>query len=188
MLRRYREAVCGIGGEAVCGIGGEACLGRLTALAGAGYFSVWTALGTAIFPLGAALAEIEMQHRAPARAVPFAAGAIVLIAGALQFTSWKAHRLACCREAPGCGSSLRADASAAWSHGMRLGLHCTYCCAGLTAVLLVIGVMDVRAMIAVTAAITLERLAPPGERATEAIGAVVIVAGLFLTARAAGLG
>lgn len=178
MLRRYREAVCGIG---------EAHLGRLTAIAGVSYFSVWTALGMAIFLLGAALAEIEMQHRAPARAVPFAAGAIVLIAGALQFTSWKAHRLACCREAPGAGSRLPADASAAWHYGLRLGLHCTYCCAGLTALLLIFGVMNLRAMIAVTVAITLERLAPGAERIAKAIGAVGIAAGLFLIAQAAGL-
>ena len=33
-------------------------------------------------------------------------------------------------------------------------LHCSYCCAGLTAILLVIGVMDLRAMAVVTATIT----------------------------------
>ena len=36
-------------------------------------------------------------------------------------------------------------------------------------------------MIAVTAAITLERLAPAGERVARAIGIVVIGTGLFLT-------
>jgi predicted metal-binding membrane protein len=56
------------------------------------------------------------------------------------------------------------------------------------AVLLVIGVMDLRAMAAVVAAMTLERLAPDGERAARAIGFVVVIAGLCLIARAAGLG
>ena len=42
----------------------------------------------------------------------------------------------------------------------RLGLRCSYCCANLIAMLLVIGVMDLSAMTAVTAAITVERLAP----------------------------
>jgi predicted metal-binding membrane protein len=55
------------------------------------------------------------------------------------------------------------------------------------AVLLVAGVMDLRAMAAVTAAITLERLAPGGERVARAIGAVLIAAGLLAIARAAGL-
>jgi predicted metal-binding membrane protein len=56
------------------------------------------------------------------------------------------------------------------------------------AILLVIGVMDLRAMAAVGAAITVERLAPTGERVARTIGAVVVGAGLFLIARSAGLG
>jgi hypothetical protein len=47
--------------------------------------------------------------------------------------------------------------------------------------------MDFRAMVVVAAAISAERLAPAGERVARAIGAVVVVAGLFLIARAAGL-
>src|SRR5271166_1096013 len=83
-------------------------------------------------------------------------------------------------EAPGRGRTLPADAGTAWRHGLRLGLHCSYCCAGLMAILLVIGVMDLRAMAVVTAAITVERLAPAGERVARAIGAAVVGAGLFL--------
>ena len=56
------------------------------------------------------------------------------------------------------------------------------------AILLVVGVMDLRVMAVVAAAITVERLAPAGERVARATGAVVIGAGLFLIARAAGLG
>jgi len=179
VLWRYRKAVDRTG---------ETRLGRLTALVGLGYFFVWTAFGMAAFPLGVALAAVEMQLPALARAVPIAAGVIVLIAGAFQFTSWKAHHLACCREAPGRGRTLPADAGTAWRHGLRLGLHCTYCCAGLTAILLIIGVMDLGAMAVVTAAITLERLVPAGDRVARAIGGVVIGTGLFLIARAAGLG
>jgi predicted metal-binding membrane protein len=48
-------------------------------------------------------------------------------------------------------------------------------------------VMDVRAMTVVTAASTIERLAPAGERVARANGVVVVAAGLFLIARSAGL-
>jgi predicted metal-binding membrane protein len=51
-------------------------------------------------------------------------------------------------------------------------------------ILLVLGIMDLRAMAVVTAAITIERLAPAGERVARAIGAVVIAGGLLLIARA----
>jgi predicted metal-binding membrane protein len=48
--------------------------------------------------------------------------------------------------------------------------------------------MDLRAMAVVMAAITVERLAPAGQRVARVIGAVVAGAGLFLIAQAAGLG
>jgi predicted metal-binding membrane protein len=155
---------------------------------GVGYFVVWTLFGIVAYPLGVALAAVEMQWPSLARAVPLAAGVVVLIAGALQFSAWKAYHLACCREAPGRGRTLPADAGTAWRHGLRLALHCGYCCANLMAILLVIGVMDLRAMAIVAAAITVERLAPAGERVARATGAIVIGAGLLLIARVAGLG
>jgi len=156
----------------------QAGLGRPTALVGVGYFFVWTVFGIAVFPLSAALA----------RAVPIAVGVVVLMAGALQLTAWKARHLAYCRQAPGCGGPLPADAGTAWRHGLRLGLHCSHCCVGLMAILLGLGVMDPRAMAVVATAITTERLAPAGERVARATGAVVVGTGLFLIARAAGLG
>jgi len=48
--------------------------------------------------------------------------------------------------------------------------------------------MDLRAMAVVAAAITVERLAPAGERVAQAIGIVVVGAGLLLIASAAGIG
>jgi predicted metal-binding membrane protein len=176
-LRRYRLAISGSDG---------ARLGRLTTLVGMGYFLVWTLFGMAVFPLGVALATVEMHRPSLARAVPIAAGIVILIAGALQFTAWKAHHLACCRESPRRDGGLASDARTALRHGLRLGLHCVYCSAGLTAILLVLGVMDLRVMGIVTAAMTVERLAPNAERAARAIGVVVIAAGLVMVGRAVG--
>jgi predicted metal-binding membrane protein len=127
-----------------------------------------------------------MQMPAVARAVPIAVGVVVLTAGALQLTAWKAHHLACWREAPESGRLLSASAGAAWRYGLRLGFQCSYGTAGLTASLLAVGVMDLRAMAIVAAAITAERLAPPGERVARAIGGVAIAAGTLMIARAAG--
>jgi len=177
MLRRYRGAVRS-------DAPGGARLGRLTAVVGIGYFVVWTSFGLAAFPIGVALAALEMRQPALARAVPIAVGLVVVAAGALQLTAWKARCLACCREAaPGDGGPA-AGAGAAFRHGLRLGLHCAECCAGLMVILLVVGVMDLRAMAVVSAAITVERLAPAGERVARATGAVVAAAGLVLLARA----
>nr|UXE45850.1 hypothetical protein Hi04_10k_c5380_00002 [uncultured bacterium] len=155
MLWRYRSAVRTTS---------EAQLGWLTGMVGGGYFLVWMLLGLAAYPLGVTLATLEMELPALARAVPLAVGVVVLIAGALQFSAWKAHYLACCREAPRSDRVLPADVGMALRYGLRLGLDCAGCCGGLMAILLVIGVMDLRAMAAVTAAFTVERLAPAGER------------------------
>lgn len=176
MLWRYRRAV---------GSTSKGRLGMLTTLVGAGYFFVWTLFGMAVFPLGVALAAAEMQLPTLARIVPMLVGVSVLIAGALQFTSWKARHLACCREPLAQDLTSPADVRTAWRHGVYLGFHCSYCCANLTAVLLVIGVMDLRAMALVMAAITMERIAPAGERVARAIGVAVVGIGLFLIVRAA---
>ena len=56
------------------------------------------------------------------------------------------------------------------------------------AILLVSGVMDLRAMGVVAAAITAERLAPASEFVARATGAVIIAVAMFLIARAGGLG
>jgi predicted metal-binding membrane protein len=149
----------------------QAGLGPMTALVGVGYFAVWTVFGMVAYLLGVALP----------RPAPIAVGVVVSMAGLLQFTAWKARHLACCRDA-------RTRGQTAWQHGLSLGLHCSQCCVGLMAILLVIGVMNVLAMAVVAAAITVERLAPAGERVARATGAVALGAGLFLIARAAGLG
>lgn len=176
MLMQYREAV---------GAAGEMRRGWLTALVGAGYFLVWTVLGIAIFAVGAAWASVALQWPALARGVPALGAGVVLIAGALQFTAWKLHHLGCCRQA--LSRSVPADAGTALRHGLRLGLHCSANCAGLTAILLVTGFMELRVMALVTTAITLERFAPAGARTARTIGVVVIGAGMVLMARAGGL-
>ncbi|WP_283151170.1 DUF2182 domain-containing protein [Silvimonas soli] len=157
---------------------------RLTILVGLAYFSVWTMVGLAAFLVGITLATLAMQQPVLARAVPSLAGTVVLMAGALQFTRWKAHLLACCRGSSGHGGEFGpANASNAWRYGLQLGSHCCQCCAGLTAILLVGGVMDLRMMAIVTAAISAERLAARGKTVAYAIGIVAVVGGLLLIVR-----
>jgi predicted metal-binding membrane protein len=177
-LWRYREAA----GEA-----GGAHGSWLTALVGVGYFAVWAVLGAIVFPLGAALAATLMREPAVARAVPTGLGAAVLVAAAVQYTGWKARHLAFCREASGHSLAPAVGAGAAWRHGVCLGLHCVQSCAGLTAVVLALDVMDLRVMAVVAAAITVERLARKGIRIARAISVVGGAVGLLMMARAAGL-
>lgn len=177
VLWRYRQAVASAG---------KTQPGGLTALVGLAYFFVWAVFGGAVFPLGAALSAIAMRQPALARAVPISVGAVVLIAGAFRLTTWNARRVAFCWEPRGSGRARSSDAGSAWRYGVWLGVHCGYSCAGLMAILLVVGVMDLRVMAVVTAAITAERLAPSGVRVAQSIAIVIVGAGLLLTAHAIG--
>ena len=178
MLGRYRQAVGGTGASR---------LAFLTVLAGLGYFFVWTLFGLAVFPLGVVLATAEMEHPE---------------AGSRRSgRGWRGHPHRRRSSAhvmegtspcvlPGNAGACRtlpADAGTAWRQGARFGFHCSLSCANLTAILLVVGVMDLRAMALVTAAITAERLAPAGKSVARAIGVVAIGAGLLLIAQSAGL-
>jgi len=177
MLGQYRNLAAGAG---------QNRLGGLTTVVGAGYFFVWAAIGLAVFALGVALSEVEMQRPDLSRYVPVAVGIMVLVIGALQFTPWKAHSLACCRETPAGTLALTANAATAWRHGLRLGLQCVSCCFGLMMILIVIGVMDLSLMAVLTVAITAERLASNGIHVARGIGCVTVAAGLYLIAKAAG--
>ena len=173
MLMRYRRA---------SGPARATRLAGLTIVVGVAYFLTWTAFGLAVYPVGVVLAEAAMAQPSLARATPVAIGLVVTITGLFQFTSWKAHQLACCRANPAQG--LRTDSGAAFRHGLQLGIRCVRCCVGPTAILLCLGVMDLRAMAVVTAAIALERLSPDGLRVAQLTGAITTTAGLWLFLRA----
>jgi predicted metal-binding membrane protein len=174
---RYRQVV----GEA-----GDARLNRLTALVGAGYFFVWTMSGVVVLPLEYAADAVKERLPQLSHAGPGAVAVIVLLAGALQFTQWKARHLSRCREAHACGVRAPGSPRTAWRHGVCLGVHCLHCCFGLMVILLSVGIMDLRVMAVVTTAITAERVAPRGERVARAVGAIAIAAGLYLVARTSG--
>ena len=143
------------------------------------YYAVWTALGLAVHAAGRVLGAAL-----PLPVLPALTGIVVLLAGALQFTAWKARHLARYRAVAAAGGGDSRSAAAAWRHGLRLGVHCIRSCAGPTAALLALGAMDFRVMTLVTVAITAERLAPQGLLAARIVGATAMGAGLVLIATA----
>jgi predicted metal-binding membrane protein len=176
MLLSYRDSVRGPDGTR---------LGRLTALAGAGYFFVWVVFGVISYSVEVSLVAAEKRWPNFARSVPIDIGVVLLLAGSIQFTAWKSRELAHCRNAPTTGP-LSPDARSAWQHGVHLGVHCSLCCSGLMMVLLVTGVMSLGAMAVVGVAITVERLTPRSMRADWVTGVIVIAVGVLMIARALG--
>ncbi len=175
MLSRYRRSVRGAEGIRLHG---------LTALVGVGYFVIWAVLGAAAYSAGAAVMAVEMRWGAFARWLPVAAGVVLLAAGGMQLTSWKARQLALCREGSGCGCPPAPNAMGAWRHGLRLGVRCSLCCGSLMLALLAVGMMDLVAMAAVTLAISAERLAPAPLRVARMAGVAIVVVGVLTIARA----
>ena len=175
MLSRYRRSVRGAEGIHLHG---------LTALVALGYFAIWTVLGAGAYAAGAGVMAIEMRWESVAQWLPVTAGVVLLGAGGLQLTSWKARHLALCREGSGCDRPPAPNASGAWRHGLRLGVRCSLCCGSLMLALLAIGMMDLIAMTAVTLAISAERLTPVPLRVARVVGVAIVVLGVVTIARA----
>ncbi len=173
MLARYRRSVRGAGAVHP---------GRATALVGVGYFAVWAALGLAVYAAGDGLTAAGMRWEMVTRGLPVAAGVVLLAAGGVQLTSWKARRLARCREWPACRPPTP-KALGALRHGLGLGVWCSLSCGSLMLALLAIGMMDLVAMAAVTLAISAERLAPAPLRIARVAGVAIVMVGVLTIAR-----
>jgi len=174
MMSRYRRSVRGADGIHLHG---------LTALVGVGYFVIWAVLGAAAYAAGAGVLAVEMRWGTVAQWLPVAAGVVLLVAGGVQFTPWKARQLALCREGSGCGCPPAPNALGAWRHGLRLGVRCSLCCGSLMLALLAIGMMDLVAMAAVTLAISAERLAPVPLRVARVAGVAIVMVGVLTIVR-----
>jgi predicted metal-binding membrane protein len=175
MLLRFRRSVREQGGA-------HLHLGELTTIAAAGYFCVWIILGAVVYPIGVSLSAAEMRWPVFMRVVPGETGVVVLLAGVIQLTSWKARQLRRCRDASVCDPRTPA-AGTAWHHGLRLGADCALCCAAFMTVLLVTNVMNLTTMAVVTAAITVERVAHTPERVARVFGVAMVAFGLLTIAR-----
>jgi predicted metal-binding membrane protein len=164
MLARYRESVTT----------SSRSPHQIIAVAAA-YLLVWIAAGALVYPIGVAIAAIAMRSPSLARAIPFATAAVMLLAGLVQWTSWKQRRLQQCCD------TESAPTTTPWRFGVRLGVRCSLCCATFMTAFLVTGVMSIPGMAAATLAITVERIAPRPALTARLLGVVMIaIAPAFL--------
>jgi predicted metal-binding membrane protein len=173
MLLRYRSAVREQGAGNIS---------ALTAMAAAGYFFVWAGFGVLVYPIGMSASVAVMRWPALMRVVPTAIGLGLLVAGSIQLTPWKARGLERCRHTADC-EGMPTNARTAWKHGVRLGVDCSLCCAGLMTVLLVTGVMSLSTMAVLAIVITAERVTRHPEWIARSAGAVIIMVGILVMAR-----
>jgi predicted metal-binding membrane protein len=155
-----------------------------TTLLSIGYTSVWSVIGLALFVSDIALSPARMASPAESRLAPWTVGAVMVCAGLVQRSRWKANQLLRCRHEGAAVRAIVGTVMTALLDGYRLGAACALSCAAPMAVLIAAGLMDTRMMLVITAAISAERVAPGGARIARFTGTITLVAGLAMCLRA----
>ena len=143
-----------------------------------GYLVVWSLFG--IVPLTGFLGFRHVTTDASSRWLAAVAGGVLALAGAYQFSRWKAT---CARA---CVSPLafvvRHDfgtgARGAFRAGVAHGAYCLGCCWALMSVLLVVGLMNLAWMAAITVVFLFEKSWVHGTHLARIAGGALIVVGV----------
>ena len=147
-----------------------------TAAFAAGYLVVWSLLGIVPFAV-----LVAFRHFADGSDwVAPVSGAVLIVAGAYQFTRWKQLCQNACRSplgflmthdfGPGSRGALRT--------GVAHGLYCLGCCWALMAVLFVVGLMNLAWMAAIAVVFIAEKNWRHGPTLTRFAGLAVIAVGI----------
>jgi predicted metal-binding membrane protein len=140
------------------------------------YFVAWAVTG-----VPALVAVTALSHVGRAGAwLERAGGAMLVVAGAYQFTRWKQASIRGSRISFRAATSdaARGGPGAAARAGLSHGLSCLRCCWALIAVLLVVGVMNLAWMVAITLICLGETNRRYGAVVTNTVGVALIALGL----------
>jgi predicted metal-binding membrane protein len=147
----------------------------------AGYLVVWVVIG--FVPLAVLLGFREVSDATTW--VPRLGGAVLAVAGAYQFTRWKATCLNACRSP--LTFLATHDFGSGWQGTLRAGIshgaYCLGCCWALMAVLFVVGVMNLAFVAALAVFVLLEKTGPAGVAVARIGGALLIAAGVLMLVR-----
>lgn len=148
-----------------------------TLFAGA-YLALWSAFGAVAYGVAvgvnelAARSELVMDHWARG------AGVLLVAAGAYQLTPLKDVCLSRCRTPLSFVlEHWRDGRRGALVMGIKHGGYCLGCCWLLFVILVPLGVMNLVAMVAVTALVFVEKVAPPGAGLGRLAGVVLVAYG-----------
>ena len=144
-----------------------------------GYLLAWAGFSLVATGLQWLLQTIGLLTTMMQSASPYWSAALFLAAGLYQFSPLKERCLTYCRSPEGFILSEWRDGNlGAVVMGLRHGLFCLGCCAGLMLLLFAVAVMDLRWVAALTALVTAEKLLPAPAVWRVAIGVGLLAAGL----------
>lgn len=145
-----------------------------------GYLAMWLLAG--LVPLAANLGFRALPTSvAHSSALTYASAAVLVLAGAYQFTPLKLWAVASCLDAVGCAVPAGGSTSgplASLAAGARHARSCITCCWAMMAVLLVVGLMNLPWMLVLAAIFTIEKSWDRGLLLSRIAGVALIVAGL----------
>lgn len=144
-----------------------------------GYLLAWVGFSLVATGLQWLLQTIGLLTTMMQSASLYWSAVLFLAAGLYQFSPLKERCLTYCRSTEGFILSEWRDGSlGAVVMGLRHGLFCMGCCAGLMLLLFAVAVMDLRWVAALTALVTAEKLLPAPAVWRVAIGIGLLAAGL----------
>ena len=151
-----------------------------------GYLAVWAASGLVPFVAQIGFSSIA-EDAAQSRWLPTLAGAILVVAGAYQFTGWKQVCLESCQSpfAFIVTHDFGGGARSALTAGLHHGAYCLGCCWALMTVLFVVGLMNLFWMIAIFVVFLVEKSSRYGLVVARASGAALVMLGLLVVVRPA---
>jgi len=152
---------------------------RVAALAG-GYLLVWLIFSAGATLLQAVASRLLLITPMMETAHPWAGGVVLLAAGAYQFTPLKARCLRVCRSPLSfVMERWRGGTLGALRMGIEHGRYCLGCCWALMLLLFVGGVMNLWVIVALTAFVLIEKLAPFGVHSGRVAGVALIGLGAW---------
>lgn len=145
----------------------------------AGYIVVWAGFSVGATVLQWALHDAGLATPGGMQVIPLIGGAILVAAGAYQ---WSSLKQACLRH---CRSPLdfvltgwRSGRRGALAMGLEHGAFCLGCCWALMLLLFVGGVMNLLFVAAIAVFVLLEKTLPRGHQVATVTGAVLVGAGV----------
>lgn len=156
---------------------------RIYALA-AGYTTVWLVFSLAATALQRLLAKLLVLTPMMEPASPRAAAALLVVAGAYQFTPAKLVCLQSCRSPIAFfATRWREGVGGAFQMGASHGLYCLGCCWALMLLLFAGGVMNLGVILALTAWVAVEKIAPFGQQSARVSGALLLGGAVWMLLR-----
>lgn len=144
-----------------------------------GYLLIWTALGALAYVLALAGERLASDVEVISRNAGRIGGALIVVAGAYQFSKLKDRCLTECRSPlTFVMQHWRDGRVGAVRMGIQHGWHCAGCCWALMAMLFPIGMMNIAALAGVTAFIYAEKVLPGAQVLRYVAGYALIAFGL----------